>query len=198
MSNVDTVSEPRRDNRSRFCQQAGTSYRDSTAVAAGPDLVKEYSAFVKELLEAEEKRNSTMETRAVAVITTSGVLVTLLLAFAALVTRVQTFRVPGFTLFLAGASACLFVAAALCGILTNAPWRVWTLKPDCLNREIWERWGDAGDDPVAKTTVTRLALWGETHKLTQRKAKLLFAATAFQSLAVVILVGAVLNILASA
>jgi hypothetical protein len=51
--------------------------------------------FVAELVEAEEKHTTVMEQRALAVITSSGALVTLLLGISALVTRVQQFRVPG-------------------------------------------------------------------------------------------------------
>lgn len=207
MSDVNAAPD-RRPNHFEFCHETGKKrkrvYRHSPTadvpeVAKGaPERVREYASFIKELLEAEEKRSSSMETRALAVITTSGTLVTLLLALAALVTRVQTFHVPGAALLLAGISAGSFVAAAFCAMLSNAPRRAWGLQPDCLKIELWERWADTDDDAVAKTTATRLAVWEQTHELTQRKARFVSAATAFQFVAVAVLAGAVFAVLGSA
>jgi hypothetical protein len=203
MSGANTAPT-RKPNNLAFCRNGGPVWRGSRTEGAQelakgePETVKEYASFIKELLEAEEKRSSSMETRALAVVTTSGTLVTLLLALAALVTRVQAFRVPGAALLLAGISAGSFVAAALCAMLSNVPWRVWGLRPECLKKELWERWTYPDDDAVAKTTATRLAVWEQTHKLTQQKARFVSTATAFQFVAIAVLAGAVFAVLGSA
>jgi hypothetical protein len=157
----------------------------------------EYSAFLKDLVEAEEKRITGMETRGLAVVTSSGTLVTLLLALAALVTRVQQVKLPGLALGAAAVAAALLVASAVCAGLANAPWRGWGLKPECLGSELWERWDDASDNAVAKVAATRLRMWAETHKQTQRKAKLVFAAAMLQGAGASALTVAVISILGS-
>ena len=167
-------------------------------VAHGTPETKEYASFVKELLEAEVTRGATMETRAVAIVTASGTLVTLLLALAALVTRVTTFQVPTTALVFAGLSAGLFAVSACCAVLAITPRRAWGLKPGCLGSELWQRWPDKEDDAVAKTTATRLALWEQENKLTQRKAVSIFTAVIFQFGAVAALAVAVFIVLASA
>jgi hypothetical protein len=167
-------------------------------VPRGTEETKEYASFVKELLDAEVARGTTMETRAVAIVTASGTLVTLLLALAALVTRVTTFQVPTTALVFAGLSAGLFACSACCAVLAITPWRAWGLKPACLGSELWQRWPDKEDDAVAKTTATRLALWEQENKLTQRKALSIFVAVIFQFGAVAMLALAVFTILASA
>jgi hypothetical protein len=167
------------------------------SVGKGAPGTKEYAAFIKELLDAEVARGATMETRAVAIVTASGTLVTLLLALAALVTRVTTFQVPVAALVFAGISAGLFAVSACCAMLAVTPRRAWGLKPDCLGSELWKRWADKDDDAVAKTTATRLALWQQENTLTQRKAVAVFTAAVFQFGAVAALAIAVFVVLAS-
>lgn len=167
------------------------------SVGKGAPETKEYAAFIKELLDAEVARGATMETRATAIVTASGALVTLLLALAALVTRVTTFQVPVPALVFAGISAGLFALSACYAMLAVTPRRAWGLKPDCLGSELWERWADSADDAVAKTTATRLALWQQENTLTQRKAVAVFTAAVFQFGAVAALAIAVFIVLGS-
>lgn len=177
----------------------GLMWRSTAAsVGKGAPEAKEYAAFVKELLDAEVARGATMETRAAAIVTASGTLVTLLLALAALVTRVTTFQVPVTALVFAGISAGFFAGSACCAMLAVTPWRAWGLKPACLGSELWERWADEADDAIAKTTATRLALWQQENKLTQRKAASVFTAAVLQFGAVAALAIAVFVVLASA
>jgi hypothetical protein len=159
----------------------------------------EYSSFLKELLDAEDKRSTGMETRSLAVVTSSGTLVTLLLALAALVTRVQGARIPALALVAAAIAAVLLVASTACAGLANAPQRSrWGLKPTCLGPELWDRWGHPSDDPVEKIAATRLKLWEAAHELSQRKARLVFAAVMVQGAGILSLTLAVVLILSSA
>jgi hypothetical protein len=184
-----------------FCSDPGGKvWRATTAPTAkgDPEETKEYAAFVKELLDAEDKRGDSMETRAIAVITASGTLVTLLLALAALGTRIDTVRIPVAALVFAGISAGLFAASACSAMLAVTPSRAWGLKPDCLKTELWQRWADADDDALAKITATRLALWETSNKLTQMKAARVFVATVLQFGAGAALAITVIIVLASA
>jgi hypothetical protein len=182
-----------------FCSNPGTVWRTKQAPAAkGTPGVQEYAALVKDLLDAEDKRGSNMETRAIAVVTASGTLVTLLLGLAALVTRVDAFDVPVGALAFAGISVGLFTASACSAMLAVMPSREWGLKPGCLKSELWERWADADDDAVAKTTATRLALWESSNRQTQRKAVAVFVSTVLLFGASAALAVAVFIVLASA
>lgn len=181
-----------------FCAGGAGLWRGEDPPGTATDAVKDYVAFAKDLLDAEEKRATGMESRALAVITSSGTLVTLMLALAALATRVPQFRVPGPALLLAGVATGAFVVAGVLAILVNAPWRGWGLRPDCLGTELWERWGKPDDDPQAKVTATRLALWRAAHRLTQRKANLVFAATSSQVSGIFALASAVIVVLSAA
>ncbi|GIJ51672.1 hypothetical protein Val02_85580 [Virgisporangium aliadipatigenens] len=180
-------------NNVAFC--GSTVWRGDESSLVGTDSTKEYATFVKDLLEAEEKRGTGMETRALAVVTSSGTLVTLMLALAALATRVLQFRVPDHALGLAGLATASFVVAGILAALVNATWPAWGPGPDCLRTELWDRWGKPTDDPQAKVTATRLALWKSAHKLTQRKAKLVFAAAISQVVGVFAVAAAVVVVL---
>lgn len=81
----------------------------------------------------------------------------------------------------AAVAAVLFVLSALCAGLANAPWAGWGPRPECLRTELWERWGDPSDNPIATIAATRLKLWEESHRLTQRRAALVFTAGMLQA-----------------
>jgi hypothetical protein len=184
-------------NRLRFCDNAAEEWRGGGGVPVdghpGTDGEK-YAAFVKELLEAEDKRTAGLETRAIAVISTSGTLTTLLLGLAALITNASDWSAPAPALVAAVAAGVAFVGAAACAMLAHAPGRGWGLKPDSLRAELWQRWGAAEDDPQSKVTATRLALWETAREQTQRKAYLLSAATIGQLIAIACLVAMVIII----
>ena len=174
----------RNDNRTAFTGGATLMGGDADAPPEDPEP---YVAFVKELLEAEEKRNAALETRSIAVVTTSGALVTLLLALGAWITRVQTAVIEQTALTLAFVSALLFVLAALLAIGGNAPWKVWAITPTSLSTELWARWLTPGDRPDEKVTATRLKQWESARKLSSKKANLLAGAVTAQALAVLVL-----------
>jgi hypothetical protein len=80
-----------------------------------------YTDLIGQQLTEERASKTSIEQRGMAVITSSGTLVTLLLAIAALVTSTKTFAlgtVPKVTL---GVSLVAFVVAAILGILINFP-----------------------------------------------------------------------------
>ena len=81
-----------------------------------------YGDFIKEELEAQDKRKASFEQRGLAVITTSGALVTLLFALAALSTKAAaTFTISTPAKTWLSSALVLFVASALAALLSNAP-----------------------------------------------------------------------------
>ena len=80
-----------------------------------------FAPFVRDQLGEERDRKSSLEQRGLAVITSSGAFVTLVLAVAALVTGAKDFELSdGARHWLLGALIA-FVAAAVLGVLCNAP-----------------------------------------------------------------------------
>ena len=81
-----------------------------------------YADYIKEQVEAQEARKLSLEQRGLAVITTSGVLVTLLFGLTALtVRRAATFDIPNTAAGLLVGALVFFVLAALLAIITNLP-----------------------------------------------------------------------------
>lgn len=87
-----------------------------------PDIAgSAYTSLVLEQLTEQRATKKSLEQRGSGIITTSGTLVTLLLAFAALVTSSKAFELPTLARILVGASIALFIAAAFSGIAVNWP-----------------------------------------------------------------------------
>src|SRR5438874_11264301 len=104
-TSVPPASKPRVDNREPFCQEKGFEYLGThdapqsvpeTARVApdAPPAVPEtasastvYPEYVKQLLDGQEAKLVSVESRGGSVVTVSGTLVTLLLGIASLVTH---------------------------------------------------------------------------------------------------------------
>jgi hypothetical protein len=188
------LPKARDDNRSSF----GGDFvlRDAgDPSTTGPPDADAYVTLITDRVDVAEKRATALEARAVTVITTSGTLVTLLLALAALVTRTQTFQVPKSAITIAAFAAFAFVAAAICALLANLPAKRWDVLPDTVRDQLWERWGDGGDRPLEKVSATRLEIWSSVEKQNNAKANAVFAAVTAQGVAIALLTIAVAIIL---
>jgi hypothetical protein len=81
-----------------------------------------YGELLKDELDTQDRRKASFEQRGLAVITTSGVLVTLLFALAALSTKqAQTFVLPDTARDWLLAALVTFVLAAVAAVITNIP-----------------------------------------------------------------------------
>jgi hypothetical protein len=99
--------------------------------APPPSGVGSYGAFLKDQIATQEQRKASFEQRGLAVITTSGTLVTLLFALAALSTKEQaTFVLPNRAEPWLGAALVLFFGAALAALITNLPLWYQSANPD--------------------------------------------------------------------
>ncbi len=98
-----------------------------------------YGELLKDELEAQEKRKASFEQRGLAVITTSGTLVTLLFALAALSTKENdTFVLPANARTWLSAGLTLFVLAAILAVLTNVPLRYQAVTADGVKKRLNE------------------------------------------------------------
>jgi hypothetical protein len=80
-----------------------------------------FSALITEQLEEERARKQSLEQRGLAVVTSSGTLVALLFALAALVTKPETFRLTTESKTHLGWAVVAFAVAGVLGIFTNKP-----------------------------------------------------------------------------
>lgn len=80
-----------------------------------------YIGLILEQLTEERATKKSLEQRGTGIITSSGTLVTLLLAFAAVVTSSKAFELPTVARIFVGISVTLFIAAAFAAIAANLP-----------------------------------------------------------------------------
>jgi len=149
-----------------------------------------YSEYIKEQLDAQEARKISLEQRGLAVITTSGVLVTLLFGLTALsVRRASTFVIPDAAAALLIAALIFFVLAAVLAIVTNLPKRYEGVTVDALREAVKERWEDSEAVASEMVALTRLKMLASAKRNNDLKGRALVIAMACEILAVA-LVGA--------
>lgn len=104
----------------------------NTAPPEPPAASAIYGTYLKDQLATQDARKTSFETRGLAVITTSGTLVTLLFALAALSTkREATFVLPDAAQsWLVNGALPLFFLAAVAALVTNAPLVYQAADPD--------------------------------------------------------------------
>jgi hypothetical protein len=104
-----------------------------------------YSALVVARLAEEEGRGRSLQARGLAVVTTSGTLVTLILAIAQFVPRATvTARIPGASRWLLAIAAVAFVGAAVAGLLANIPRDIGRPVSSEIAAKIGSRWSEPG------------------------------------------------------
>ena len=169
----------------------------SQPVGSQPVGSQIYSDFAKEQLDAEVQRKTSLEQRGLAVVTTSGALVTLVFGLTALSTQgQQTYEPPpGFNSLVATALAW-FIAAAFLALLTNAPLPGYAgVRPSDLLSALRANWNDNESDARARATVTRLNILEAAVRMNNIKAYLLILSILFEVVAVVFVALAVRKIL---
>lgn len=198
-SNRSSTSEGDRPAAPAATNPAATSPTPADPVADQPlaSARDVYPEFVKELLEAEDKRRASIESRGVAVVTVSGTLVTLLLGIAALVTRAQAYQLRGSARAILLWAVVAFAVAALSAIATAVPQPQRITDPAALLPDIRARWNTSVDAALKKVTTTRLEQLAETQRSNNVKATALLTAVIAQVVAVALLAGAVVEILLS-
>jgi hypothetical protein len=114
--------------------------------------------LVAKELDNEHAVSASIQARGLAVISSSGTLVTLLFGLSALATKAQNFKLPASTKPPLYIAAILLVAAAVVGIVTNAPRKseataLARLSP-LLDSPYWEYPAVQARQEVAKTQLT--------------------------------------------
>ncbi len=154
------------------------------------------STFIDAELDTERDRKSSLESRGLGVITTSGTLVTLLFALAALVTQVSGFSPTNLTRsFLAGA-AIFFVVAAVFGIWCNTPIPYFQVDPASLVVLVEpSTWIEDGVDARRELAAARLAELADSRARNESKARLLAIAVVGEVLGIAMTATGILSVL---
>jgi hypothetical protein len=98
-----------------------------------------YGAFLKDEIAAQDQRKTSFEQRGLAVVTTSGTLVTLLFALAALSTKQQaTFVLPDDAQTWLLRAVVFFFVAAVAALVTNVPLSYGAPTPESIKRLLKE------------------------------------------------------------
>lgn len=148
-----------------------------------------YLAYVEKQLVSERERFGNLDNKGAALITSSGTLVTLVLAVSALVTSRASFQLNGANIVLAVVALTLFVLAAIAGLITNWTRNYEVPSADTLD-DLWKvkkYWKRA--EPAARNTVIRwdINTIRTLRAVNNRKAKWVAAGRIVQILATVFL-----------
>jgi len=150
-----------------------------------------YADYLKDQLTAEDARKASLEQRGLAVISTSGALVTLLFGLVALSTKArQTFRLEEEPKYLLAVAVGVFLLAAACALATNAPVSYERVKPDAIKGRLKEQ--PLRDEGAAKRDIalTSVKVLRDAKARNQTKAMLLFAALILEVVAVALVAAA--------
>jgi len=168
---------------------------DATTTEASGVAV--YGAFVDAELKAQDARKSSFEQRGVAVVTTSGVLVTLLFALAGLSTQASsTFVLPHSARAWLVAALISFVCAAVAALATNVPLQYEAVKADQIKSRLDEKPIRSVDRAERDVAATRVKALEDAKRKNGIKGNLLFAAIGLEVLAVALVGVAVCIVIA--
>jgi hypothetical protein len=151
-----------------------------------------YTDYIAQQLAREETRKASLESRGLAVMTTSGGLATLLLGFTTLTKKKNgEFLLPHASHLWVKGSLILFTAAALTAIATNLPfWMQWA-SVDGLRSLLKESWEDSMGVAEREVSDNRLDILASIRRGNGIKSWIVVAAMACEGVAVGFIAAAV-------
>jgi hypothetical protein len=154
-----------------------------------------YSDFVKSLVDAEAARKTSIESKGVAVITTSSALVTILFGLVAVVTSRSTFTLPVAAHGWLVAAILAFVLAAALAILVSFPLPYG--QTDVTTNDLSAWWHDTQSDADAAVAGLRLNQLDAARRMNAAKVTALCLASVAELAGLVLLAVAVIRIVGS-
>jgi hypothetical protein len=156
-----------------------------------------YTDYCKDQIDEQEARKESIEKRGLAVVTTSGTIVSLLFGLVAVLTGADKYELPsGAEPWLGGALGA-FAVALLAGIVTNVPLLYLGVEPKELRHAIDSFWNDSSDTAEKRVAATHVKILARAKALNAAKGWILVGAYCAQLVAVVCLALAVRVILVS-
>lgn len=158
---------------------------DSDAASSSKPGYAAYGDFVKDELEAQDRRKASFEQRGLAVITTSGALVTLLFALAALSTKeAATFVLPNDARTWLTMALALFFGSAIAALVTNLPLSYEAAEADAIRGRLREEPARDADAAAKDIALTRVKALRSAKKTNGLKGWVLICAMGLEALAV--------------
>jgi hypothetical protein len=155
-----------------------------------------YHALVADQLADERAKKSSLEQRGMAVISTSGTLVTITLGFVALATRAETYVLGAPVVVLLVLALVGLVLAAATGLVVNLPARLPVVDARELAEVARTGWNDdPGPEAVRAEHEVLAQLLTDLRQVNQRRARLLFAALLVEVTALAVMAVAVVVVL---
>jgi hypothetical protein len=115
-----------------------------------------FVVLVATRLAEEEGRHGSLQARGLAVVTTSGTLVTLIFAVAQFVLRSRAVvRVPDASRWMLTIAAAVFVGAAICGLVANIPRDLGRPVSSEIAEKIDSEWSKSGVSAEKTVALTR-------------------------------------------
>jgi hypothetical protein len=171
---------------------------DGDQRATKPDTAGQiYARLISQQLKDEQDRKTSLEQRGLAVISTSGILVSLLFGLGAVTTtRPAALGLPTLARFLLIAAVVAFVVGASFGLATNAPRTYAAIAMKDLKRMVTEDLWNKAEDPASRRVAeNRVELVDVSRSLNAKKASLLEWALRFELAGVFLVAGSVTDLL---
>lgn len=128
-----------------------------------------YAAVIDNELQQERARTASLEQRAMAVVTSSGVLVSLVFGFGTLIKGQRGPHLPAGARVLLASALLAFVVAAVMSLLTNRPraYKPLGVKSDLTKMvtELWKIPGDSARRSVAEFRVGEVNRWRDNNRI---------------------------------
>jgi hypothetical protein len=145
-----------------------------------------YGELVKEEIAAQETRKSSFEQRGLAVVTTTGALVTLLFGLAAIASRTGHGEPFGTEEKWWLAVALIgFVVSAFAALATNIPVEYESVKPSDITGRLTEAAPNNAEQANRDIALTQITVLEHAKKKNALKGKFLFGAMLFEVLGVI-------------
>lgn len=162
------------------------------ARGAGGDAGQVYASLVATRLAEEEGRHKSLQTRGLAVVTTSGTLVTLIFAVAGFVLRGNVVAtVPGASRWLLTIAAVAFVCAATGGLLANIPRDIGRPASSGIARKIDSEWSEQAKPAEKRVAADRARQLQKLEGVNDSAAQAVLAGLAAEVLAIALAAAAV-------
>jgi hypothetical protein len=159
-----------------------------------PDVTSDiYADYIKSLADAETARKTSLEGRGVGVVTSSGTLITLLLALIAVITSAKNLSLPTPAHGYLAAAVILFAIAIGVGLAANLPFLYKEAEPDA--NSLSTAWAYTPEQAQAYLIGTRLEILSSFRHANAVKGWLVLAAGLVQLVAILMLVLAILSII---
>lgn len=155
-----------------------------------------FEALLGDLIPDERVRKDSLESRGVGIMTSSGTLVTLLLALSAVVTQAKDYRPSGSVLTLLAISAIVFVMAAALSTYNNSPARYLEIDASSLRTlTAAGTWDAAGSEARRQIAAARLEILRNWQEVNQSRARILTFAMFLEIAGILVAATAVVLIL---